>query len=132
MSANLDIVKGIYASFAKGDVGAVLGAFAPDIAWREADGFLLADGNPYIGPAAVATGVFQRCVTLVNGFAAVPANFIDGGETIVVEGRYTGAWAADGKPLNAQFAHLWTLRNGKVVRFQQYTDTRQWATLAGV
>jgi ketosteroid isomerase-like protein len=131
MAGNLAIVKEIYANFAKGDVGAVLGAFAPDIAWREADGFLFADGNPYIGPAAVASGVFQRCVTMVNSFAAVPANFIDGGETIVAEGRYTGAWAASGKPLNAQFAHVWTLRGGKVVKFQQYTDTRQWAVLAG-
>jgi len=131
-SKNSDIVKSIYDSFERGDVPAVLGAFAPDIAWREAEGFLFADGNPYIGPASIAQGVFQRCVTAVKGFQAVPANFIDGGETVVVEGRYNGAWAASGAPINAQFAHLWTLQSEKVVRFQQYTDTRQWATAAGV
>jgi len=132
MSTNREIVKSLYDSFAKGDVPAVLGAFSPDIAWREAEGFIYADGNPYIGPAAIAQGVLQRCITDVKNFQVVPAIFIDGGETIVVEGRYRGTWAGNGTPLNAQFAHLWKLRNGKVVRFQQYTDTRQWATAAGV
>lgn len=131
MPTNLDIVKEIYANFAKGDVGAVLDAFAPDIEWREAEGFLLADRNPYVGPSAVASGVFQRCVTMVQGFAAVPSRFIDGQEIVVVEGRYTGMWASSGRPLSAQFAHVWTLRDAKVFRFQQYTDTRQWANLAG-
>ena len=27
----------------------------------------------------------------------------------------------------AQFAHVYDVRNGKVARLQQYTDTRQWA-----
>ena len=47
MGKNGDIVKGLYDAFAKGDVPAVLGAFDSGIQWREADGFLYADGNPY-------------------------------------------------------------------------------------
>jgi ketosteroid isomerase-like protein len=37
-----------------------------------------------------------------------------------------------GTPIDAQFAHVWHVRDGKVMRFQQYTDTRQWAQAAGV
>jgi ketosteroid isomerase-like protein len=127
-----DIVNGIYQAFATGDVPAVLGAFDPQIHWREADGFLYADGNPYIGPEAVAGGVFQRLGESVDSFVAVPEQWIEDGDTVVVEGRYRGAMKATGRPVDAQFAHVWRLRGGKVVGFQQYTDTRQWADAAGV
>jgi len=131
MGKNTDMVKGLYDAFAKGDVPAVLGAFDSEIQWREADGFLYADGNPYVGPQAVAEGVFQRIVSDVENFAVTPTNIIDGGHTVVVEGRYTGTMKATGASVDAQSVHVWGLQNGKVVRFQQYTDTKQWAEAAG-
>ena len=132
MSKGVDVVKGIYEAFGKGDVVAVLGAFDASIDWREADNFLYADGNPYIGPQAVAQGVFQRVVTDVDGFNLAIENIIDGGDTVVAQGRYRGTMKKTGTPVDAQFAHVWHVRDGKVVRFQQYTDTKQWARAAGV
>lgn len=127
MSASGDIVKALYGAFSRGDVPAVLGAFDPQIHWNEAEGFRYATGNPYVGPMAVATGVFQPLVTEVDGFAVHPERFIDAGDIVVVEGRYRGTMKATGTPIDAQFAHVWQLRDGKIVRFQQYTDTRQWS-----
>jgi len=126
-----DIVRGLYEAFGKGDVPAVLGSFDPTIQWREAENFLYADGNPYVGPQAVADGVFQRIVSDVEDFAVVPEHFVESADTVVVEGRYKGKMKATGVPVDAQFAHVWELRNGKVVRFQQYTDTKQWGQAAG-
>lgn len=131
MGSSSETIKRVYEAFGKGDVPAVLGAMDPAIQWREADGFLYAGGNPYVGPQAVAEGVFQPLVSEVEGFAVVPKTFIDGGDTVVVEGRYAGTMRSTGTPVDAQFAHVWELRNGKIVRFQQYTDTRQWAEAAG-
>jgi ketosteroid isomerase-like protein len=96
----------------------------------EADGFLYADRNPYVGPQAVAEGVFQRIVADVDSFAAIRDRFVDGGSTVVVEGCYKGRMKVTGKPVDAQFAHVFEFRNGKIVRFQQYTDTKQWAQAA--
>jgi ketosteroid isomerase-like protein len=132
VSRSADIVKGIYEAFGRGDVGAVLGALDPAIDWREADNFIYADGNPYIGPQHVAEGVFQRIVTDADGFTLQLDNVIDGGDTVVTEGRYRATMKKTGSPVDAQFAHVWQLRDGKVVRFQQYTDTKQWAAAAGV
>ena len=132
MRSNGEVVKGLYDAFARGDVAAVLGAFDGQIHWMEAEGFLYADRNPYTGPQAVAEGVFQRLVTDVDGFAVAPEHFIEGADAVVVEGRYRGTMKATGVPVDAQFAHIWRLRNGKVVRFQQYTDTGQWLEAAGV
>jgi hypothetical protein len=39
--------------------------------------------------------------------------------------------SATGRPLDAQFVHRWSLENGKVVAFQQYTDTAQWNRVYG-
>ncbi len=130
MGKNADVVKAAYDAFGKGDVPAVLGTFDPHIQWREAENFLYADRNPYAGPQAVAEGVFQRIVSDVENFAVVPERFVDGNDTVVVEGRYRGKMKTTGKAVDAQFAHLWQLRDGKVVRFQQYTDTKQWAEAA--
>ena len=48
------------------------------------------------------------------------------GADVVALGRYTGTHAASREPLDAQFVHHWTVEDGKVTRFQQYTDTWQW------
>lgn len=103
----------------------------PESSGNEAESFLYADGNPYAGPQAVAEGVFLRIVSAVDGFTLAPEHYVDGGDTIVVEGRYRGTMKSTSTPVDAQFAHVWRLRDGKVVRFQQYTDTRQWASAAG-
>ena len=100
-SQNLEIVRSLYAAFAQGDVPTVLGLLAPQIEWREADNFIYADGNPYVGPDAVLHGVFLRLATEWDGFAATPQQFFDAGETVIVTGRYTGAYKATGKSIDA-------------------------------
>lgn len=128
---NVALVKGIYEAFAKGDVPGVLGRMAPGIVWNEAENFPYADGNPYVGPEAVAGGVFMRCATEWDGFAVSPEEFIDGGETIVVLGRYLGSYKKTGKPQRTQMVHVWRVKDGKAAQFQQYADTLQVARVIG-
>ena len=119
--SNLNSVQGVYDAFAKGDIPAVLGFLSSDINWTEAEGFPY--GGTYIGPDAVLEGVFMRLGTEWEGFAAVPDELIDGGETVVALGQYSGKYKATGKSFRANFAHVWQLRDGKAVRFVQYVDT---------
>lgn len=120
-NSNLSTIQNAYAAFAKGDVPGVLGVMDPGIEWTEAEGFPLA--GTYIGPQAVLEGVFMRLGSDFEGFAAVPDEFIDGGDAIVVLGKYSGKYRATGKSFEAPFAHVWKLRDGKAVRFTQYVDT---------
>jgi ketosteroid isomerase-like protein len=128
---NVNVVKGMYEAFARGDVPAVLGVFDPAIEWREADGFIYADGNPYIGPTAVLEGVFMRLATEWDHFTASPEGLLDAGEAVVAHGYYGGTYKKTGKSVRAQFAHFFTMRDGKVVKFQQYTDTLQFQRAVG-
>lgn len=124
MSAeNVAVVRAIYDAFAVGDVPGVLGGMAAEIVWNEANNFPYADGNPYVGPMAVAEGVFARCGSEWDGFAAVPDELIDGGDTVVAVGHYLGTYKATGKTQRTQFAHVWRIANGKATAFQQYADT---------
>ena len=109
------------AACAKGDVPGVLGIMDPGIEWTEAEGFPL--GGTYHGPQAVLEGVFMRLGSDFDGYAAVPHEFIDGGDIVVALGTYSGKYRATGKSFEAPFAHVWTLRDGKAVRFIQYVDT---------
>jgi ketosteroid isomerase-like protein len=128
---NVDLIRGIYDGFAAGDVAAVLGAMSPDIVWNEAENFPYADGNPYIGPQAVAEGVFARCIGEWDGFAVTVEEILDAGDTIVALGRYGGSFKATGKAMNAQLAHVWRVADGRAVAFQQYVDTLQVARATG-
>jgi hypothetical protein len=129
--SNTDVIKGIYAAFAKGDIPSVLGAMAPDIVWNEAENFIYADNNPYVGPQAVLTGVFMRIGAGWDGFSVNPEEIIDGGDTVVARGRYRGAFKTTGKSINAQFVHVWKFKDGKAATFQQYIDTLQTARATG-
>ncbi len=119
--SNLDAVRSVYDAFARGDIPAVLGFLSPDVEWTEAEGFPY--GGTYVGPDAVLSGVFMRLGTEWDGFAVVPDEFIDGGEAVVALGKYSGKYKATGKSFQANFAHIWHVREGRAVRFVQYVDT---------
>jgi ketosteroid isomerase-like protein len=122
---NVALIKSMYEAFGRGDIPFVLSALDPKVVWNEAENFIYADGNPYVGPQSVLNGVFTRLGTEWRGFSATPEEFLDAGDTVVVRGRYRGIYIASGASLDAQFAHVFTMRAGKVARFQQYTDTAQ-------
>jgi hypothetical protein len=69
--------------------------------------------------------LFMRLATEWDGFTVTPNEFYDAGDTVAVECRYTGAYKATGKSIDAQVCHVWTLSSGKVTSFQQYADTGQ-------
>jgi ketosteroid isomerase-like protein len=121
MSVNTDIVRGAYEAIGRGDVPSVLATLDPQVEWIEADGF--PTRGTYVGPDAVVNGVFGPLMTEWDGFSVVPDEFIDGGDTVVSLGRYSGTYKGTGKAMSAAFAHVWTLRDGKAIRFRQYVDS---------
>ena len=121
MATNKELVENAYANFATGDVPAALGAMADDIQWAEADGFPLA--GTYVGPQAVLEGVFLRLGEIGDHFAVVPDTFVADGDTVVAIGTYTWKHRSTGHPACVKMAHVWTVRDGKAVAFQQHVDT---------
>lgn len=126
MPSNRDLIRSLYDAFARGDAQTVLDALHPEVEWNEAEGSPYADQNPYCGPQQVGEGVFGRLVADYDRFTTTPETFIAEGLHVVVIGRYRGTHRRSGRPLDAPFVHVWTVKDGQVTSFQQYTDTAQY------
>ena len=132
MAENKKTIEGMYEAFGRGDIPVIIGALDPDVEWWEAENFIYADNNPYIGPQAVLEGVFARIGNEWEWFTVTPDEVLDAGESIVGRGYYAGKYRQTGREVRAQFAHVFSFRNGKVVKFQQYTDTAQFQKAVSV
>lgn len=122
MSFNqVEIVRSGYGDFAKGNIPGVLAVFDPKIEWTETEG--LPYGGTYIGHSELVEKVFMRLGTEWDGFKVTPKEFLEAGERVIVLGQSSGTYKATGKSFRADFAHVWTLRGGKAVKFVQYVDT---------
>ncbi len=125
---NTAVIDGLYKAFSAGDIPAVLGAMDANIVWMEAEGNAYADGNPYIGPDAVLNGVFARVGAEWDNFKLNNIQLHEmSNDKVLATLRYTGKYKKTGKSIDAQVAHLWTLKDGKIIAFQQYVDTKQLA-----
>lgn len=121
MPNNKEFIENLYGCFAVGDVPAVLGHMADDIQWTEADGFPLA--GTYVGPQSVLEGVFMRLGEIGDHWSVVPEQHVADGDTVVTLGAYTWKHKETGEPGSAKFAHVWTIRDGKIAALQQHVDT---------
>jgi uncharacterized protein len=123
---NLSVIDELYKAFAAGDIPAALSMMDANIVWNEAEGNALADGNPYVGPDAVLNGVFARLGADHEYFNLKDIKLHEmSNDQVLATLRYNAKVKKNSNMYDAQAAHLFTLKNGKIVAFQQYTDTRK-------
>lgn len=126
--SNLSVIDGAYKAFVVGDIPAVLAVMDANIIWNEAESNAYADGNPYIGPDEVLNGIFVRIGVDYEYFNLTDIKLHDmSNDQVLATLRYKGKLKKNGVVLDAQAAHLWTLKDGKVIAFQQYVDTKKLA-----
>ena len=95
-----------------------------DIRWSEAEGNpYQMSGEAFVGPDAILQGLFMKLGTEWDGFTVHPKDFYDAGDTIIVEGRYTGTYKATGKAADAQYCHMFTIKDAKLHVFQPVSYT---------
>jgi hypothetical protein len=126
-------VETLYARLGERDYEAVMSYLADDIVWIVADNSPLADRSPYNGIGEVRSGIFER---LTAGFDKLvfDADEIfecNGGEKVVALGYYYFRFHGQAEERKAQVAHVWTIRDRRAVKFQQYLDTLRVARDAG-
>ena len=122
MATTRNTVYQFYEAVGRSDLPAVLALFAPDIEWTEAERFPYYDGT-WHGPEAIVKNLFERLSADWVTFSARPEHYVVENDEVVVFGVYVGTHKRTGRSLAAPFAHHWTVRAGKIVRFVQYTDT---------
>jgi ketosteroid isomerase-like protein len=121
---NTKIVQDVYGAFGRGDIQTVLNAMDDRVAWKPITG--AAPHVPHAGErhgkASVAE-FFKILADAVRFDRFDPQRFVAQGDTVVALGRYTGVAKTTGKSFNSEWAMVFTLRNGKIEHFQEFTDS---------
>ena len=118
----IGVVRDFYNCLAKGDVPGVLELLDQEVRWTECEGFPYYSGT-WVGPQAVLDNLLKRVAADWNGFTATPQQYLVEGSRIASFGAYTGVYRQTGKAMRADFAHLWTVENGRLTSFRMYADT---------
>jgi uncharacterized protein len=117
-----NVVQRFYDALGRGDVAAAMALFAPEIAWTEAERFPY-HGGTWTRPQQVVDNLFVPLVRDWEDFSVQPRSFVAQGEDVVSFGSYAGTNRRTHRSFTAPFAHHWTVRDGKIAGFIQYTDT---------
>src|SRR5438067_13460078 len=98
-----------------------------DIVWIVADNSPFADRSPYHGIAEVRSGVFDRLTAGFDklGFNADEIFECSGGERVVALGYYYFRFHGQAEESKAKVAHVWTIREGRRGKLQQYLEQLQ-------
>ncbi len=122
MSTAVETVRSFYRALARGDVSAVLSLLDTDVEWTEAERFPYYGGT-WHGPQAVLENLLAPLSADWDGFSADVQDFIADGDRVVSLGTYSGRFKRTGRSFSARFAHVWTVRGGKLAKFDMHTDT---------
>jgi ketosteroid isomerase-like protein len=125
-SRNVQMVKDAYAAFLRGDVNAILGMLDEGVEWHGVKG---AEGvAPHAGlrRGIAAVGEFFQQVGGTLDFQKFePREFIAQGDQVAVVGDYEATLKGNGAKIKSDFVMVFTVRNGKVARFREWTDSVQ-------
>lgn len=126
----METVREMYRLFAERDNDGIRRLFDPEIEWVQMEGF--PGGGRYVGADDIFGGAFTMLREQWEGWRAVVERYLDAGESVVALGFYEGTYRSTGRSMRAEFAHLVELRDGRILRFVQYTDTFKLAEAMGL
>jgi len=119
---NIKVVQEAYASFGRGDIEALLGSLDENVEWVLPGEGLIPQAGTYRGRDGVAR--FFQLLNETTEFAAFePQEFLAQGDRVIALGTYKGKARATGRPFESSWAMSFLLRDGKVLKFREYTDT---------
>jgi ketosteroid isomerase-like protein len=128
---NIQTVRQLFACFGQGDIAGMVGLLTDDVEWHVA-------GRREIVPwAGVRRGREQVALyfTLLPETVEVqqfePGELVVQGDTVVVLGHERSRVKPTDRECAADWAMVFTLRDGQIARFRQYLDTAAWVAAYG-
>jgi ketosteroid isomerase-like protein len=122
--ANIDLIRKVYAAFAAGDAPTILANVADDAPWINYG----PPSVPYAGSRAGKAQIvefFQAIANSTTGGVVEADDFVAQGDKVVATGRYRATVRNTGIEIDTPIAHVFTVRNGKIVKWEGYSDTAQ-------
>ena len=116
---SVEIIAELYEALARRDLSTILGLIDPEIIVSQTR--LLPWGGEYHGFEGVQQ-FFTELFQSVESQLAVE-EFVDAGDRVIVIGSTRGRVRATGAQFNIRAVHVWTVKDGKGVRFEPNVDT---------
>jgi uncharacterized protein len=113
---NVDVVKRIYDAWREGHIGRRF--MDPSIEYINPEEAI--EPGTRQGPEG-----FQRVLEVWEGAHVEPDRFIEVGDEVVVIGTLRGRARASGIEIAVPHADIWTIRDGKAIRFRWFNDPRE-------
>ncbi len=123
--SNIELVQGLYGAFGRGDLDALVAGLTPDIDWqdygRASDfpGFQRRQGHDDV------RAFFGLLAEEIDFQEFAPGEFQAAGDKVFVLGHTTLTMKRTGRPVQTDWVHVFTVRDGKVSRFREFADTAQ-------
>ncbi|HEY2647198.1 MAG TPA: nuclear transport factor 2 family protein [Candidatus Acidoferrales bacterium] len=119
---NVQVVKDGYAAFSRGDVPGLLALLAEDVEWH-IPGTGLPLAGTYRGHDGVAN-FFQKLSQEADILDFQPREFVADGDRVMVIGWERSKVKATGRTAEVDWVMSFTVRNGKVSIFREFSDTK--------
>ena len=116
---NVQIISSLYEAFSRRDMQALLALLDPQIEVRQTA--LLPWGGTYQGYEGImsfATRLLEHLDSQVE-----PEEFVEANDAVVAIGRTRGRVRANDREFDVRIVHVWTVKEGKALRFEAYIDT---------
>ena len=126
---NVQLVKEGYAAFSRSDIPGLLALMAEDVEW-----IIPGAGLPLAGTYRGHDGVanfFQKLVAESDILDFQPREFVAEGDRVLVVGWERAKVKATNRTIELDWIMAFTVRNGKVAIFREYSDTKAIADAYG-
>jgi len=120
--ANVQLVRQAYEHFKTGNIPALLGLLSEDVEWQLPD----IANVPFAGKhhGREQAGQFFAAVNREQeALQFEPRRLVAEGDTVVAIGHYAWRVRSTGRQFECDWAHVFTVRGGRIVAFQEFTDT---------
>jgi uncharacterized protein len=119
---NSELVQQAYQHFKNGDIQSILGLLSEDVEWK----LFEIEGVPFSGTRHGSERVgefFSQVFDTEEVLHFEPRELVAQGDKVVVLGDYAWRVKSTGREYESDFVHIFTVRDGKVARFQEFMDT---------
>lgn len=119
--SNEELIRKFYDAFKNKDMKVIDQICDEKIEWNTLKG--MPHGGKYIGLKAIFEDYFPKMLSNFDKFHAIPQEYLESKDHVVVIGRYQGVSKIN-KKFDVPFSHIYEIKNNKILKFRQFTDTK--------
>lgn len=129
---NITLVRRLIEAVPKHDLQSIRECLDPQVEWIEPTAPGLYFSGVHRGMDSVLKEVIDPSYNLFDGLKLNVQQYLDARDTIIVLGQFSGRAKKTSQELNAPCAIVFTIRNNKIVKCHDFTNTIPWLQALGM